>query len=181
MQIPLQVIFRNLTHSDAIEAEVRKRVAKLEQFYEHIMGCRVTVETVGKHQHQGKLYNVHVDLTVPGGEVVVTRDHSHEDVYVAIRDALDSAKRKLEDHIRRQRGQVKAHEQPAHGRVVRLFEEGYGFIETSDGRELYFDRSNVVDPSFEQLQVGTEVQFLEEMGSEGLQAKRVSAGRHHYA
>jgi cold shock CspA family protein len=76
---------------------------------------------------------------------------------------------------------VKAHELPAHGRVARLFEKGYGFIETSDGRELYFDRSNVIDPSFEQLQVGTEVQFLEEMGSEGLQAKRVTAGRHHYA
>jgi ribosomal subunit interface protein len=123
MQIPLQVIFRNLTHSDAIEAEVRKRVAKLEQFCEHIISCRVAIETVGKHQHQGRLHNVHVALTVPGGEVVVTHNHSNEDIYLAIRDALDSAKRQLEDHVRLQRRHVKLHQPAAEGNAARLPEE----------------------------------------------------------
>jgi len=123
MQIPLQVTFRNLTHSDAIEAEVRKRATKLEQFCDHITSCRVTVETVGKHQHQGRRYNVHVDLTVPGGEMVIAHNHSDEDVYVAIRDALDAAKRRLEDLVRRQRGQVKQHEPPAERPAERLLDE----------------------------------------------------------
>jgi len=71
---------------------------------------------------------------------------------------------------------------PQHGTIARLFaDEGYGFIETPDGRELYFSRENVLHPAFEQLTSGTEVQFLEELAAEGPQAKRVSVGKHHGA
>ena len=109
-EIPVVVVFRNLPHSAAIEAEVRKRAEKLAHFYERIQSSRVTIESTGKHQRQGRRYDVHVDVTVPGGEVIVSRDHSHEDVFVAIRDALDSTRRQLEDHGHRERGEVKAHE-----------------------------------------------------------------------
>jgi cold shock CspA family protein len=78
------------------------------------------------------------------------------------------------------RGDVKAHVVSQHGKVARLFtDEGYGFIETADGRELYFSRENMVHPAFEQLTPGNEVQFIEEMAAEGPQAKRVSVGKHH--
>jgi ribosomal subunit interface protein len=109
MQVPMQIVFHDLARSDAIEAEIRQKAEKLEQFHEHITRCRVTVETIAKHQHQGRRYNVHIDLTVPAGEVIVARDHSNEDAYVAIRDAFDSAKRQLEDLLQRQRGHVKSH------------------------------------------------------------------------
>ncbi len=178
MQIPLQITFRDVPPSDAVEAHVRDKAEKLEVFYDKIMGCRVVVGMIQRHHHQGKLYNVRIDLTVPGGEVVVNRDRA-EDVYVAIRDAFDHAKRRLEDYGRRQRGEVKAHEMELHGRVARLFpEEGYGFIETPEGRELYFHRYNVVHPEFDQLAVGEEVVFLEEPAGEGFQANRISVGRH---
>ncbi len=178
MQIPLQITFRDVPPSDAVEAHVRDKAGKLEVFYDKIMGCRVVVGMIQRHHHQGKLYNVRIDLTVPGGEVVVNRDRA-EDVYVAIRDAFDHAKRRLEDYGRRQRGEVKAHEMELHGRVARLFpEEGYGFIETPEGRELYFHRYNVVHPEFDQLAVGEEVVFLEEPAGEGFQANRISVGRH---
>lgn len=179
MQIPLQVTFREVPPSDAVEAHVRDKAEKLDQFYDKIMACRVVVGMIQRHRHQGKLYNVRIDLTVPGGEVVVNRDRA-EDIYVAIRDAFDHAKRRLEDYARRQRAEVKSHEAELHGRVARLFpEEGYGFIETPDGREFYFHRYNVAHPEFDRLREGAEVLFLEESAGEGLQANRVSAGKHH--
>jgi cold shock CspA family protein len=99
---------------------------------------------------------------------------------VALRDAFAAVRRRLEDVAREARGEVKAHDVPGHGTVARVFdEEGVGFIETPDGRELYFSRDNVVHPTFEQLDPGTEVQFIEEVAAEGAQAKRVSAGKHH--
>jgi cold shock CspA family protein len=124
---------------------------------------------------------VRIDLKVPGGEIVVNHDH-HQDVYVALRDAFAAARRRLEDVLRRTRGEVKAHEPEFTGRVARMFpEDGCGFIEAADGRELYFSRDNVVAPGFEQLAIGTEVHFIQEMVMEGLHAKRVSARRNHPA
>jgi cold shock CspA family protein len=179
MQRPLQITMRDIPHSDAVEGLIREKAGKLEQFYPHIIGCRVAVEMAQKHKHQGKLYNVRLDITVPGGEVAVNRDLD-EDIHVALRDAFDAARRQLEDYGRRQRGDTKMHEPVSSGRVVRLLaEEGYGFIEGSDGAEYYFHRDNVVSPRFEQLEVGTEVQFLQEMGAERPQAKRITAGGHH--
>jgi ribosomal subunit interface protein len=175
MQLPVQITYRGMPSSAAIEDAVRDRVAKLEQFHSRIMSCRVVIEQPGKHKRQGKEFVVHVDLKVPGGEIAVNRDH-HEDVYVALRDAFDAARRKLEDYAREKRGDVKHHELTQSGKVVRLVAgEGYGFIATADGRELYFSSENVVTPSFDRLAPGTEVHFIEEMAAEGPQAKRVSA------
>ncbi|TAK43940.1 MAG: HPF/RaiA family ribosome-associated protein [Betaproteobacteria bacterium] len=178
MQVPLQVTYHDMERSDALDARIRDKAAKLEAFHPHVTSCRVVVEERHRHHHQGKQFTVSIDVRVPGHELVVNRDH-HEDVYVAVRDAFDAAGRKLEDLVRLQRGEIKAHELPQRGRVVRIYrEEGYGFIETGDGRELYFGRDNVVEPSFEQLVAGTRVQFIEELAGEGRQAKRVSVGKH---
>ncbi|MDP2783373.1 MAG: HPF/RaiA family ribosome-associated protein [Sulfurimicrobium sp.] len=179
MQRPLQIVFRNMPPSDAVETHIKEKVEKLELFYSHIIGCNATVEIAGKHQHQGNLFNVRLDITVPGSELVVNRD-MHEDMYVALRDAFDAAKRQLEDYGRRQRGETKFHEGELHGNVARIFPDGFGFIETADGREFYFNRDNVVNPDFDKLEVGSAVQFIEETADEGLQAKRVSVGKHHF-
>jgi ribosomal subunit interface protein len=177
MKLQLQITTRDIPHSEALESHIRQKAEKLETFYPQIMGCRIVVEVPHKHKHQGNLFNVRLDITVPGKELVVTRE-PNEDVYVALRDAFDAAKRQLEDYGRRQRGEVKAHAPVLHGKVVRLMpEEGYGFVETSDGQELYFHRENLANNNFEQLEEGSEVQFLEDIGSEGFQAKRVSTGR----
>lgn len=178
MQLPLQIVFRDVPRSEAIESAIHDKAGRLEHFFDRIMGCRVTVGIIQKHRHQGKLFNIRIDLSVPGSEIVINRDQA-EDIYVAIRDAFDHARRRLEDYARRHRGDVKAHELESHGRVVRLFtDEGYGFIEKADGTQFYFHRYNVVHPDFDELEVSDEVSFLEEGGSEGLQANRVSAHRH---
>ena len=139
IKIPLQLTLRNMPPSEAIEAHIRERATKLDAFSDRIMSCRVVVEAPHRHHHKGKLYHVRIDMTVPGGELVVNREPSkhasHKDVYVAIRDAFGGARRKLQDYVRRQRGQVKLHEPTPLARVSRLFPQyGFGFLETADGR-----------------------------------------------
>jgi len=186
MQLPLQISIRHMEHSEAVEAIVRQKAAMLDKFADHIMGCRVVVEPLGKHHEHGNLYEVRIDLTVPGEEIVVTREPSehteYKDIHVALRDAFDSARRQLEDYVRLRRGSVKAHETAPHARVSKLFpDEGYGFIETPDGREIYFHRHSVLNEGFDRLQLGTEVAFVEEEGKKGPQASTVRpVGRHHH-
>ena len=178
MQLPVQVTFRYMEPSEAIEARVRERADELDRFYGRIMGCRVVVEAPHRRHHQGKLYHVRIDLTVPGGELAVTRapgqHHAHEDVYVAIRDAFDAARRQLEDYGRRQRGSVKAHLPSPRGQVSQLFtEDGHGFITATDGTEIYFHRNSVLNDAFERLRIGMEVEFSPEEGEKGPQASTV--------
>jgi len=178
MKTDLQVSFRNMDRSDAVEAAVREAAGKLERFHDRITGCHVLIEAPHRRHQQGKLYHVRVDVLVPGGEVVVNRDppehHAHEDVYVAIRDAFDAARRRLEDYVRRHFTEVKAHEPMATARVSELFpQEDYGFLETPDGRRLYFHRHSVLGAGFDRLDIGSEVHFAEEMGDKGPQASTV--------
>lgn len=109
----LNIKFHNLPASEAVEADIRKRAEKLYQISDRIMRCDVTVEANGKHKHQGHLYEVRIDLTVPGAEIALNRIHPNEDVYIAVRDAFDAVTRKLKEHIQVQRGEVKVHEAPA--------------------------------------------------------------------
>lgn len=183
MKLPLQVVFRNMEPSAAIETAVRERADKLDRFYEHIMSCRVVIELHHRHHHQGNIYHVRVDVKVPEAEIVASREpaehHAHEDVYVAIRDAFNAVRRRLEDYIRRRRGAVKTHEAPPHGRVVELYPD-HGRIETPDGRLVYFHKNSMVGGDFDHLDVGTEVRFVEEPGELGPQASTVHViGKHH--
>ncbi len=110
MQIPLQITIRDVGPSETLETHIRDKAKKLDEFFDHIMSCRVVVEVPHKHHHQGKQFNVRIDISVPGSEIVVNRDHA-EDVYVALRDAFDAAKRQLEDYARKLHGNVKVHKQ----------------------------------------------------------------------
>jgi ribosomal subunit interface protein len=114
MQIPLQITLRQMAHSDALDARIREQVTGLEHFHPRISSCRVTVTESHKHHQQGRQFEVHIDLRVPGHrEIVVSRQHD-EDVYVALRDAFASAKRQLEEAVREIRGDIKVHE-PTNG------------------------------------------------------------------
>ncbi len=181
MEQALQITFKEVPSSVAVEANIREHAAELDQFHDGIIGCRVVVERPHRNQRQGNLYAVRVDVTIPGHEIVVGREptqhHAHEDVYVAIRDAFEAAKRQLRSHVDRDRRQPKHHEAPAAGRVARIFRDaGYGFIETPDGREVYFHRNSVVDGGFDALSSGVRVRFTEELGEKGPQATTVHAG-----
>ncbi len=183
--IPLQITFRGMDPSGAVETKVRQKAEKLERFSDHLMSCRIVIEAPHRHHHKGKLYHVRIDLGVVGGELVVAHegplDHAHEDVYVAIRDAFNATVRRLEDYERKRRGKVKTHEVPVHGKIVGLSHD-HGFIATSDGREIYFHRNSVIDGDFEALEAGDEVRLVIHPGEgeKGPQASTVvPVGKHH--
>jgi len=178
MRLPLQISFRNMSPSEAVERCIRERVERLDHFCNRIMGCRVVVEERHRRHHQGKLYHLRIDLTAPGDEIVVSREpvlhKTHEDVYVAIRDAFDALRRRLQDYVRGHRRQLKVHEAAPRGRIVRLdAKNDYGFIETPDGREIYFHRNSIVNADFDRLKEGHAVRFHEEAGEMGPEASTV--------
>ena len=119
MQIPLQITFKGIPSSPAIEERVRLQAARLDRFYHRITRCHVVVEEPQHRRHKGNLFRLRIVLTVPGDEIVVNHDpgldHSHEDMEVAIRDAFDAATRQIEDYARRRRHEVKTHATPARG------------------------------------------------------------------
>ncbi|MFY9608839.1 MAG: HPF/RaiA family ribosome-associated protein [Blastocatellia bacterium] len=202
MILPVQVSFRNTPHSDMIEEMIREEAAHLDQYYNRIMGCRVMVE-VPHRREEGEHHHVRIHLTVPGGEIVVKREpslhsrqqdvqeeertkdreieRSHKHLLVPIREAFDTARRKLQDYARRQRADVKTHEGKPRGRVCRVYpEDGYGYIEARDGSEVYFHRNSVVLGEFEHMKVGSAVNFVEEEGERGPQASSVVlVGKHN--
>lgn len=114
MQVPVQVSFHGIDHSDAVEERVREKVAKLEQFCSDMISCRVTIEqhhknTSNEHK-KGEPFHVTIDVTVPGDELIVKRDPSpdnlkgHEDVGIALRDAFQAMERQVKDYVQRRRG-----------------------------------------------------------------------------
>lgn len=186
MQIPYEITFEGMDPSDAVRARIQKEIDRLERFHDRITMCRVAIKAPGHHKRSGGLYEVRIYMVLPGGgEVSVKRnpalDHAHEDAYVAIRDAFAAARRQLQDKERKIEGEIKTHEAPPHGKIARIFYyEGYGFIETPDGDEVYFHRNSVAGADFEKLEVGNEVRFTGELGEKGLQASVVHLiGNHH--
>lgn len=111
MQVPLTITMRHMPQSDALEAAIRRKSEKLEEFHPNVTGCNVVIEEQRRHHQQGRWFNVRVEVHLPGHEVVVNRDHD-EDPYVALRDAFDAAVRRVEDVARLQRGDVKQHAAP---------------------------------------------------------------------
>jgi ribosomal subunit interface protein len=177
---PPEIVFREIDPSDAIETAVHERIERLERFFRPIQGCTVVIDAPHRHQHKGRIYSVSIDLTVPGDELVVSRDpqknHAHEDVYVAIRDAFEAMERQLKKFASVQRGEIKHHDPQPQGRVADLlWDDGYGFIEAADGHRVYFHRNAVVNGGFDELDVGMPVEFVESTGDEGPQASTVRA------
>jgi cold shock CspA family protein/ribosome-associated translation inhibitor RaiA len=184
MRLPLQIAFHNLDPSAEIEAKIRAEAERLDDYSDRIMSGRVVVDVPHRHHKEGNFYQVRIDLKVPGAEIAVRREPAehaeYRDIDLAIRDAFDEARRQLGEYARMLRRDAKVRGGATHGRVIRLFpEDGYGFLETPDGREIYFHRNSVRNGGFEHLEVGTEVAFAEEEGDEGPQATAVRpVGRH---
>jgi putative sigma-54 modulation protein len=114
MQVPAQIAFHGVESSEAVETRIREKVAKLEQFFDRIIGCRVVVER--HHRSPSQLttkdqpFHISIILEVPGEELVVKRDpkdpailKDHEDINIALRDAFDTMGRRLKDYVSRLR------------------------------------------------------------------------------
>jgi cold shock CspA family protein len=183
----LQIAFRDIEPSPAIEAKVHAAARKLARFHSRITNCRVVVAAPETHHHRERLFVVRINLEVPGGTIWINRGNqlnlAHTDVYVAIRDAFNAAVRRLEDFVRRHESKVKRHEPEPQGVVSMMnYDEGYGFIATQTGDEVYFHRTSVVNDAFKRLKNGAKVRFTLGTRPRGgsLQASTVHiAGKHN--
>ena len=105
MQVPPKISFHGMDPSPAVEARVMERIEKLEEYHKRIVSCRVAIAAPHRHSRKGKIFDVRIDVGVPGREIIVNREpgknHAHEDVYVAVRDAFNAAHRQLEDHFKK--------------------------------------------------------------------------------
>lgn len=177
MDVPPEIAFRNVESTPAVEDKILDGIEGLEKVYDRLTSVRIMVEDPNPGRESGKLYHVRIDMGVPGNEIVVHRkppDDPRQDVVQAVGEAFDVARRRLRKFADLQRGDVKTHSPQPHGRVLRLFPgEDYGFIESDDGREIYFHRNSVVNGDFDDLELGTVVRFAEEQGEKGPQASTV--------
>jgi len=174
MNIPVEITSKNVHLSDELEELIREKAAKLGNFFDRIISCRVVVDIPHRSQRSGIQYNVRVDLSVPGGDVVVKKEPD-EDLFIAITSSFDAAERQLKAYVAKQRGEVKYHEAKPLGRVARVFPlEGYGFLVTPDGRDVYFHENALINTKIEELQEGSLVSYVERMGEEGAQASSVT-------
>lgn len=176
MQIPLQITFRDSSDpTGAIHASIHEHVEKLNNFHKNIIGCQVVVEAPHHNHHKGNLYQVRINLSVPGHKLVASSEskhnHAHEDVYVAVRDAFEAITAQLDSLVHIQRGNIKVHVALPQGSISALFPESdYGRIVTPDGHDIYFHRNSLTNGDFDNLKIGTRVTYEDEMGDEGLQA-----------
>ena len=185
MQTAPEIDFQGMAASPEIRDAIHKRIAELEQRCGRLTACRIVVKAPAERHHKGGLYDVHIRLALPDGrEVNVARtppkDERHADLTFALDDAFRHARRQLQDQVRRMQGRVKHHTGEPIGTIVRIDPSGeFGFLETSDGQEIYFHRNSVVDDGWPRLAVGTRVTFSEEPGEKGAQATTVKLlGKH---
>jgi cold shock CspA family protein len=176
MQTPVEMEFQEMAASPATRELITDYLNKLEQRYGRITACRIVVRGPG-HRHQSRgLYEINIRPALPDGrEVNVGRtpkqDERYSELPFAINDTFKRARRQLQDNTRRMEGMIKSHEGQPIGTVVRFDPAGeFGFLRSSDGEEIYFDRNSVLDGEFSELPVGSRVVFVEEIGEKGAQA-----------
>jgi ribosome-associated translation inhibitor RaiA/cold shock CspA family protein len=187
MEEPLEIVFHNLEPSAALEADIRERFAKLEKRYDRLVACRISVEALHKQHRTGNVYEVHIDMLVPGGELVVSKEphkakerYANPDVYTSVRDAFKAAERQLKRFKRQLREDLQPGEPLFQGQVAEVHpEEDWGYLLTKEGALLYFHRNAVLDDSFDDLERGDVVHYIEAMGETGPTAVKVWLGPEH--
>lgn len=183
MKVPPEITYRNVEKTQAIDALVHEKISKLEHICHQINSCHIAIEKIHDRPRSGSPYRVRIDITVPPGhELVAERNpiegNQYEPLDAVIRDAFNAARQQLVKFNQRQH---ESHRSPSHEEVqettalvTKLFrDQGYGFLKTLDGREIYFHRNSVLHNDFERLEIGTGVHFALELGEAGPQASTV--------
>jgi cold shock CspA family protein len=185
METPVEIDFLGGKPPEPILQSIEAHIAALEKRFGRIIACRVAIEAPSGRHRTGGLHQVRIHLVLPDGKTVdvdhvANNDERLADASFAVNDAFKRARRRLQDGVRRMRGKVKTHEPEPLATVASIDPSGdFGFLETPDGREIYFHRNSVLNEAFTSLKVGTRVAFFEEAGDKGPQASTVKiAGKH---
>lgn len=183
MDVPLEIRFHGMDSSETVEERIRDKVAKLERKYGRLVACRVGIEKPHRQHRNGNNYEVHIELSVPGHDLVVSKEphgvgdrSKAPDIYQAVNVAFDAAERQLQQFKDKQYGDVKVHDgaTPLTGTVADLRpEQGYGFLDNAQGSQLWFHRNAIMDGAIEDMKVGDRVLYVETVGATGPQASRI--------
>lgn len=183
MKIQPEITYRNVDKSEAIDNLVHEKIAKLEHICNYINSCHIAIEKIHDRPRSGSPYRVRIDLTVPPGHELAAEKNPGEGIQyqpldAVIRETFDAMRQQLVKLTQLQRASEQAgkyeYAKESTGLVTKLFrEDGYGFLETLDGREIYFHQNSVLHHDFDRLEIGTEVHFSLEDGEEGPQASTV--------
>lgn len=183
MKVALEITYRDVEKSAAIESLIHEKVAKLERLCDYISSCQIAVEKINDRPKSGSPYRVRIDLTVPPSHELVADSHPSTEVqYVeldtVVRDAFSKIERQLKELTSKQRESEKSKlntsPQDTTALVTKLFpEQDYGFLKALDGEDIYFHRNSVIHGDFDRLEVGTGVRFEAIDGDQGLQATTV--------
>ncbi|AWK86712.1 HPF/RaiA family ribosome-associated protein [Azospirillum thermophilum] len=181
MDTNLEIAFHNMDTVPEVETYIRERAEKLETLFDRLVGMRVAVENQHRQHRTGNVFDVHIELMVPGNDIVVSRQpqkakerYANPDLRTSVRDAFDAAERQLKEYKDRMRRDVKAHDPEQPGRVTQLFPaEDHGFLMTNTGTQLYFHRNSCLNVMLEDLQTGDPVKYVETVGDTGPTASKV--------
>jgi cold shock CspA family protein/ribosome-associated translation inhibitor RaiA len=180
LDYPVHVTFHGVERDDQLEESIRSYVAHLPRFHPRIHGVDVTVTSTRSHR-TGNQWRVKIRVSIPGRDVVGGDHHSrareHENPFYALSDAFRAVERQLADDNRMRKGFIKSRsEESLQQALVARLDDDHGFLETPDGRDIYFHRHSVLDDRFDDLLIGGVVRFAEEQGEQGPQASTVHMG-----
>ncbi len=180
MQTPVEINWNNMDPIPHISKRINDRVQRLEQFFGRITRCRVAVKAPHQRRRQGNQYEIRVVVTTPGGDLSINRrpgdDHAHFDLKVSIRDAFDAMERQLRRWKDEHSGRPEEAAAALQGRIGEIdHNAGFGQIDTTDGRSIYFHSNSVVTGDFDKLSVGDAVELVvaPRDDAEGLHASTV--------
>ena len=187
MQVPLEIAFHNVEHSDWAEDEIRNHVARLEDIYKRLTSCRVRVDQRASNVQQTIPPVVRIEIGLPGHKDIVVaheperlqRKFQRPDLHNAINEAFRVAERQLTEFKDKLADRTKAaltHEAANEflGQVAELApEKDHGFVMTKEGGLLYFHRNAVLIGDFDRLRRGDAVSYVEEVGDTGPMATKI--------
>lgn len=181
---PVNISFRHMKPSEAINKRIRNEALKLNRIYNRIQSCSVVFSVPHQTHNQGKIYHINIKLHIPGQILIVNhepeRNHAHEDAFVAVRDAFRSMENELMKSNRKRnhkqnRGLKNVRNDQNYGTINRLNNlENYGFIKDVNQVEYYFHENSILNTDFSNLHEGNTVKFTAEMGEKGPQASSLS-------
>lgn len=165
MQTPIEISFKHVEPSDEIKALVEEKVAQLEKFYDGITSCHVYIRAPHQSQRKGNLFEVTIEVRVPGDELVVGNNQNdvarHEHLEVTLRDAFAAMAKEIKRWKGQISGEVKTHDGQLQGKIVEIHhDQDYGQIIATDNRLIYFHRNSVVDGTFDDLRPRDPVELV---------------------
>jgi cold shock CspA family protein len=177
----LEISFHRADPSPTLRAEIESYAAALQKRFPKIYSMRVAIEGTSAPANGSDLLLAHVQVRVPGHELTSSqepqraqRNHLIADIRSTLRAAFGAVERQLERCQEKRRGDVKPHETQVLGQIAELRPaQDYGYLLTNSGGLLYFHRSSLLDGSFDTLQRGEKVQYVESHGDTGPTASKV--------